>query len=55
MKEKKPDKLADFRCKKCGSGTTYVKQGSDDFKVRVCRRCGFEERIATDKIQKDKK
>lgn len=45
MTEKKVDRLAPFRCKKCGSGTTYVKQGSDDHKIRVCRRCGNEEKI----------
>lgn len=47
--EKKEDRLAEFRCKKCKSGTTYVKQGSDDFKIRVCRRCGHEEKIAVPK------
>lgn len=49
-KKEKSDKLAEFRCKKCGSGTTYVKQGSEDFKIRVCRRCGHEEKL---QIQKD--
>jgi DNA-directed RNA polymerase subunit M/transcription elongation factor TFIIS len=47
------DKLAEFRCKKCGSGTTYVKQGSDEtHKIRVCRRCGYEENLDVQEIQK---
>lgn len=54
-KKEKTDKLKDFRCKKCNSGTTYVKQGDEDFKIRVCRRCGYEEKLDVDKIQKDGK
>lgn len=54
-KEKKEDKLEAFRCKKCNSATTYVKQGSEDFKIRVCRRCGHEEKLSIDKMQKEKK
>lgn len=52
MAEKKED-LSEFRCKKCGGGNTYVKkmEGSEDYKVRVCRRCGFEEKLSIDKIQ----
>lgn len=52
-KETTPDKLAPFRCKKCGSGTTYVKQGAKDYKVRVCRRCGHEEKITVSKVVKN--
>lgn len=51
-KKKEEDKLAGFRCKRCNSGTTYVKQGTEEYKVRVCRRCGHEEKISIEKIQK---
>ena len=53
VKENKED-LAEFRCKKCGGGNTYVKrmEGSEDYKLRVCRRCGFEEKLSIEKIQK---
>lgn len=50
-KKQKPDKLVAFRCKKCNSATTYVKQGSEDFKIRVCRRCGHEEKILVQKAK----
>lgn len=52
VEKEKVDKLALFRCKKCGSGTTYVKQGSENYDIRVCRRCGYKEQIP---IQKDGK
>lgn len=51
------EELSEFRCKKCQGGNTYVKkmEGSEDYKIRVCRRCGYEEKLSIDKIQKEKK
>lgn len=54
-KKEKVDKLAEYRCKKCGAGNAYVKQGTEEYKIRVCRRCGYEEKLSIDKIQKEKK
>lgn len=53
MNKEKED-LSEFRCKKCGGGNTYVKraEGSEDHKIRVCRRCGYEEKLSVEKIQK---
>lgn len=45
MNKKKVDLLKEFRCKKCKSINCYVKKGTDDFKIRCCRRCGYEESI----------
>lgn len=54
-KKEKQDPIAEFRCKKCGFSNTYVRKGdNEEYKVRVCRRCGFEEKIPIENIQKKK-
>lgn len=54
MANKKED-LSEFRCKKCGGGNTYVKRDEDEnYKLRVCRRCGYEERLLIENIQSKK-
>lgn len=51
----KIDKIAEFRCKKCGSGNTFVKEGDETYKIRVCRRCGFEGKIPIESLKGNKK
>lgn len=39
------------KCKKCGSGENYIRFKDS---VRICRKCGYVQKISLDKLIKEK-